>query len=190
MVYNMINIFSEVTFLNEFNSYKKELDYDGFWLKIPRSHARMETEKVPFKLKDIENDPCYEFYLFRQLGTYCSRRDTIVLYKLPSGRLISIILYRDGGVDWNKDERKYVLRETDELDRRIILGFCRKYQDTMFEITRKEIEEYKFCTSRFWLQEEALFYTYKMSPKRFKKGSLGNDYTDFYEPMMEPYDRV
>lgn len=159
----------------------------GFWLYIPRAHARMETTVKP-KIDHIPEDDRYEFYIFRQTGSRIARRDTYVLCKLPSGRKVAIVLYMDGGADWVKNDRKFALRETDEIDRRIILGFCIKHQDTLLDLSHSDFS--KPSSSKRWLEYEALDFVYKMVPKRPKRGSSGNDYTDFYRKSLDPWDEA
>ena len=177
---------SEETNLTENKMYPYE-GIPGFWIYIPRSHARMETTVKP-NIDHIPENDRYEFYIFRQIGSSVARRDTYVLYKLPSGRKIAIRLFMDGGADWVKEDRKFMLRETDELDRRIILGFCYRYQDPLADLSRTDFT--KPSSGKRWLEHEALDFTYKMVPKRLKKGSFGNDYTDDYRAMgaIDPWD--
>lgn len=177
---------SEETNLTESKMHPYE-GIPGFWIYIPRSHARMETTVKP-NIDHIPENDRYEFYIFRQIGSPVARRDTYVLYKLPSGRKIAIRLFMDGGADWVKEDRKFMLRETDELDRRIILGFCYRHQVTICDLSRMDFN--KPSSSKRWLEYEALDFTYKMVPKRLKKGSFGNDYTDEYRAMgaIDPWD--
>lgn len=100
-------------------------------LRIPRQHARTNTpyEKGFEGLDDVE---CYRLHIFSQVGDpYNTRRDTYIILELPSGLMVPIILYWNGGVDFDPAGRKYINREYDELDRRIIRGFCTRYKNSL-----------------------------------------------------------
>lgn len=100
-------------------------------LRIPRQHARTNTpyEKGFEGLDDVE---CYRLHIFSQVGDpYNTRRDTYIILELPSGLMVPIILYWNGGVDFDPEGRKYINREYDELDRRIIRGFCIRYRNSL-----------------------------------------------------------
>lgn len=183
-------LFENISFINggetniNFVISENKMDFyegiPGFWLYIPKAHARMETIVKP-KIDCIPEDDRYEFYVFRQTGSSTVRRDTYVLYRLPSDRKVAIRIYMDGGVDWVKEDRKFALRETDEIDRRIILGFCYKYQNYLFDLSHTDFD--KLSSGKRKLEYNALDFVYTMVPKRIKKGSLCNDFTDEYRSI-------
>lgn len=149
-------------------------------LCIPKAYAREESNKAP---KNAEDVPHYELYIERQIGTSRNRRSTYVFWKLPkSGRLVAIEFFMDGGVDFKKDEHKYILRETDELDRRIVLGFCLKYEGTLLD------ECYSDDEPSTWLNYYARTYQASQMPKRLKHGNRGNNFTWFYKGSLRPYE--
>lgn len=152
-----------------------------YTLRIPKEYAREESNKIP---KDPSTVPHYELYIERQVGSYKNRRSTYIFWKLPkTGRLVAVELLMDGGVDFKKDEHKYILRETDELDRRIILGFCLKYQSLLKDECYSDDEP----SVDLWLY--ARHYKVSEMPKRIKKGSTGRDMTPIYRKLgLEPYE--
>lgn len=110
--------------LNEYDEgwARKEAKKADFTVRIPRAYAREETNVRP-NIDKLDQVDCYELYVVRQ-----ERRvslDTYVFYRLPSGTMITILLKRDGTVDFNP--RILALRELDKLDREILIGFCYKY---------------------------------------------------------------
>lgn len=150
---------------------------------IPRARARGEDD-TPVEIEDIPKVDHYELYVEEQVGTVRNRRDTFVFYKLPkSGKLVSIRLYMDGGVGFDKMFHKDIIRETDALDRRIILGFCLKYYGLLLDASYKI--GHKGCKSS--LETQAKWYKADNMPKRFKTGPDGSDVTRFYKDL-KPYE--
>lgn len=152
-----------------------------YCLRIPKAYSRGEVDRRDYDYETVEKVPSYELYIEPQIGSVRNRRDTYVYLKLPeSGRLVSIILYKDGGVNFDKQFHKYVLREMDELDRRIVLGFCKKNEAMLRQACYENNEQ-----SRMWLQGEAMRYKSTMQPKRLKLGKTGSNlvYGD-----LEPYE--
>lgn len=136
---------------------------DVFPIYIPRDYARGETDEKP-DTNEVPNIPHYTLYIMNQPSI---KKDNIIIYELPSGLKVSIILYRFGGVDFDKDSRKNVLRETDELDRRIILGFC-KYYNSNIGFAADDINNNKIF--RKSITDYAASYRHTMMPKRIKRG--------------------
>ena len=164
----------------ELNRRISDSEYFNWKLCIPKAYARMETDEQP-RLDEVESVDHYEIIIFKQIGTARNRRDCFVLCKFPNtDRYFRIILHMDGGVSYVKEEHKYMLRCTDELDRRIVLGFCMMYSGNL--------TGYSYSSNprpNWWMQNNALEYRAKDMPKRLKQGSKGNDfsYTD-----LEPYE--
>lgn len=161
----------------------RELDdteYFNFKIMIPRDHARMESDK-PVHPNDVENVEHYTIYITKQIGTSRNRRDCFLYCKFPgSDRLFKVILHMDGGVSYDKMEHKYMLRETDELDRRIIIGFCKLYQHML----KNYCYDYHDKPD-WWILSYAAEYTHKDMPKRIKTGSMGNN---FPYKDLKPYE--
>lgn len=154
-------------------------------LYIPKQYARGEVKEYPSR-EELESGkmPRYELYVTDQVGsTYC-RRNTYIYLKLPSGKMVAIILYPDYGVGFEPRDRKYILREYDQLDRRIILGFCRYCQSQLREACHGEADR-----KEWWLKMEARCYNSKKQPKRIKQGRESN-FDAFYAKHvgLEPYD--
>ena len=148
------------------------LDEEGgkysYAIHIPRAYARMETNVRP-DFKDLENIPNYTLYITRQVGSILNMRDTNIYYRLPSGRLVRILLHPRGGVSIDKLDHKYLIRETDELDRRIVLGFC------LLNYTELKSECYDDKPFKSLHLEDAAFnYRCSKMPKRLKLGPLNN----------------
>lgn len=147
---------------------------------IPKAYSREETKNMPM---DAEKVPHYELYIERQIGTVRNRRSTYIFWKLPkTGRMVAIELFMDGGVDFKPDERKYILRETDELDRRIVLGFCLGHQEALRYACYSDKKD-------IWLAGDARHYKASDMPKRIKRGKWDCDFTDFYIDL-EPYEEM
>lgn len=137
---------------------------------IPKAYSRMETDECPSS-EEVEKIPHYEIYVFKQVGTPRNHGNTLVLCKFPdTDRYFGIMLYMKGGsASYIKDEHKYMLRVTDELDRRIVLGFCMMYAGNL--------ENYSYCDSDKpdrWIVYNALTYRCNMMPKRLKSGNASN----------------
>lgn len=183
------NIFTEKYYEDESNH--------GFSILIPRAYAREESNERIFNIEDARKVDHFELFIRRQVGTYMSRRVANVFFKLPkSGRTVSVVVYPDGtGVEFEKSLRKYVLRELDELDRRIILGFCRKHAYNIHSACFSDIDNvYQYDK---WLQKSGLEYKASMQPKRIRAGGTvgGNEkiaslYKKFeeFEPIDECQD--
>ena len=155
---------------NEFNVVNE------YCLRIPKAYARCETDKRDYNYDSVDKIPSYELYVEPQIGDVRNNSDTYIYLKLPkSGKMISIIIYKDGGVNFDKRFHKYALREMDELDRRIVLGFCKRNQDMLRHACYEANEE-----SRIWLQGEAMRYRSTMQPKRLKLGRDGSVLTHLY----------
>ena len=178
MIYSMIN---NVDLINE--NVLSESELEGYKIFIPRAYAREETQVRTRKPEDISRIDHYELYISKQIGCVQTRRDTFVYVKLPkSGDYIPITLHVDGGVSFQPITKRLALREFDDLDRRIILGYCRKFQSTL----RSECHN-GHGRSKFYLQQEAAYYRASHQPKRFKLGSEENDFSRFYKDL-EPYE--
>lgn len=141
-------------------------------VKIPREYARENKHFNPYEI-DIDTVECYELFLYHQVGEYMiTKKDTYAFIKLPSGKLVNIILYHDGGVEFDPAQRKYVLREYDELDRRIILGFCIKHQEAIKNTSHKLLDnEDSFGLE--YLRHKAIGFNEKDLNKRLKTGRTG-----------------
>lgn len=147
-------------------------------LMIPKAYAREETSKRP---SDVEKVPHYELYIERQIGSVKNRRGAFVYWKLPkSGTMVAIKLYPDGGADFQKEYHKIILRETDELDRRIVLGFCILYHSALYD------ECFSDKDPSHWIKSYASLYTASKMPKRLRKGA-SKDMSEFYKDLA-PYD--
>lgn len=144
-------------------------------LLIPREWARGESDEYLGTQEQVEKVPHYELHIERQIGTRKNRRDAFIYLRLPKSKmLINIILHMDGGVSFDRRFHKYVLREMDELDRRIILGFCDKYHSFLVEACYSDERTY-------YLDHSAATYKASDYKKRIKSGSRGNDYTEFHK---------
>ena len=164
------------------NNNTEDSEYFSYEIPIPRSHARMEDESR-VSIKNIYDLDHYSIYITRQIGTIRNRRDCFLYCKFPSSdRLFKIILHMDGGVSYDKYEHKYMLRVTDELDRRIVLGFCKRYQGTLKMACYSDEKEPDIT-----ILNSAAEYTHKMMPLRIKSGTAGNN---FKYPNLEPYEEV
>lgn len=150
---------------------------------IPKAYARGEVNDYP-RLQDLESGSIarYELYITDQVGSPQCRRNTYIYLKLPSGRMAAIVLYTDRGVGFEPRDHKFVLRELDELDRRIVLGFCRLYQYSL----RDACHGYSNW-NRTWLKDQARSYNASKQPKRFKQGREGRDMRQYYGSVA-PYD--
>lgn len=153
---------------------------EGYELSIPMAYAR-EEDNVKISQEDVENIPHYELYITKQVGTVRNRRNTNIYLRLPkSKRLVNIILYMDGGVGFDPIFHKYIIRELDETDRRIILGFCSKYQEALRAACYMDKEDK-------WLKMDALRYKISDMPKRIKTGPSKFDFSDLYYDL-KPYE--
>lgn len=141
-------------------------DNNTYKIMIPRAHARMETSTKP-KLDELESVEHYTIYIIKQIGSIQNRRDTILFCNFPSSdRLFKVILHTDGGVSFEKYEHKYMLRVTDELDRRIILGYCMMYQVELRWLSYGDKKP-------MWRDySNALNYRADMMAKRLKHGPI------------------
>lgn len=135
-------------------------------LCIPRAYAREETKEIP---EDASEVPHYELYITKQIGTWKNKRDADVYFKLPkSGRLIRIILHYEQGASYDNKYHTMLIRETDELDRRIVLGFCIKYSHLLRELCYAP--GYNDISRRDRLITDARYYNVSMMQKRLKPG--------------------
>ena len=153
-------------------------------LCIPRAYARGESNKLVSR-NEADKIPHYTLYIERQIGRSYTRKPTYVYWELPkTKRLVAIVLHPDGGVEFKKDEHKFIIRETDELDRRIILGFCKKHQWSLKAECHRDAED----EPDWHLKSNAAFYRASDMPKRIKTGKGSGDLTWFYKNMLEPYE--
>ena len=173
---------------------------NAYKILIPRAYARMESDVPVRTVEEAEKIECYELYLFDQIGTFASRRPLYVYLRLPKQDLmvpISLLPYYSG-LEFEKSTRKHVLREYDELDRRIILGFCDNYSHAMRVVSNKTSESTPSRTMTKWsqdeleyLRKEALQYRADQHAKRIKQGvtkPLPAHLHNFVRQNMQPYD--
>ena len=157
--------------LNKLNRDLADDEYFNWKIMIPRDHARMESDEYVHP-NDVEKVEHYTIYITKQIGTARNRRDCFVYCQFPgSDRLFKVILHMDGGVSYEKMEHKYMLRVTDELDRRIVLGFCKMYHGNLTHYCYEDYPRYNY-----WILSNAADYTCKDMPKRIKTGSAGNNF--------------
>lgn len=174
---------------SNFNVSKVE-NLNEFEVKIPVAYSRKEngSKLISYeKLDKNDNIPCYELFVTEQIGTSRNRRDTNIYYKLPkSGDLIRIILHMNQGVSFDPIDHKKLLRETDELDRRIIRGFCLKYQSTLMDACYPPYNSRKDYQRD--LKIKAMYYTCDQMPKRLpRSGDQGIDSSRFWKDL-KPYE--
>lgn len=157
-------------------------DFYVYEVAIPRAYARMETKQLSMGEKAFEVEH-FSIYIVQQLGTVRIKRDAIVLVKFPySDRLFKVTLYYNGGIEYSKEEHKYFLRESkDELDRRIINGFCAKYDKHLFEACHQD----PYYGPDYYLLRKAAMYNHKMMPLRIKHGERGIRYYPVPDPLDE-----
>lgn len=167
------------------NSLPNEQSLNEYTLLIPKEWARGESDHYTGTQEKVAEVPHYELHIERQIGTWKNRRDAYVYLRLPkSKKIINIILHMDGGVSFDPKFHKYAIRELDELDRRIILGFCDKYHNLLVQACYSDERD---------SYVDHLAATYKASEykKRIKQGSKGIDMTEFhrkYNHGFEPYE--
>lgn len=148
---------------------------------IPRDNARMETNRKFYRLEDVENIPHYEIYLLTQPSNSRFLEETLVYFKFPnSKKFYTVLIHKDYTVSFNKHEHKFILRESDDLDRRIILGFCKMYAGNIGSACKNMNDAYN-NTDFKWLQKEAMNYNASMQPKRIKAGCYTNRNTTYIE---------
>ena len=154
---------------------------NSYALRIPKAWARGEADSRPTNTDDVEQIPHYELRIVRQIGTFANRRGSYILFKLPkSGKYIHIIIHPDSGVSFDKSFHTLLIRETDELDRRIVLGFCKKYSNSIKHSSYEDREN-------GYLQSCALCYRASDMPKRIKQGPYG--WSTVLSPL-KPYDEI
>lgn len=149
-------------------------------LYIPRAYAREETKIAP---KDASLVDHYEIALIRQTND-SEKTSTYVFARLPkTGEFVAVEIFKFGqGADFLKRDHTKILRGTyDELDRRIIKGFCIKNAKSL--IFNSHTVENGIV---MWLKPEAKFYKASDQPKRLK--SYKEDYgifsdVEFLEPL-------
>lgn len=168
--------------LNTINSNKQEPFLEGYFIHIPKAYAREETKENPDDLSKVEN---YELFIDKQLGSSNTPRPTNIYWKLPeSGKYIAIELYRDGGLDYKPGpEHSFALRETDELDRRIVFGFCRKFHTSLIHACHSRYKENDLS-----MINAARYYKASDMPKRIKIGKGKTDLSWFYKYSVQPYE--
>lgn len=174
---NIITNIPNCNYSKVFNQYFIESEeYSTFKILIPKEYARGETNEYPSSYEEAESIQHYELVVFNQVGDSRSRRGTYVLYKLPvSDIYMPIYLYPDEGIGY--DEKRYhtiLIRETDELDRRIVLGFCKKYQDKLRSASYSNSSSNKNA-----LIDYGLTYRASKMPLRIKRGR-GYNADDIY----------
>lgn len=158
-----------------------------FEVRIPIESSRKGKGSLCPTLDESKNIPSYQLYVEEQVGTSRNRRDTNIYFRLPkSGDLIRIILHMNQGVSFDPIDHKKLLRETDELDRRIVRGFCLKYQSTLMDAC------YPPYNSRIDYQRDirlkALHYKSTDMPKRLpRSGDQGIDSSRFWKDL-KPYE--
>lgn len=166
--------------------FKHQESINEYTLLIPRDWARGESKEYLGTQERVAEVPHYELHIERQVGSHRNRRDTYIYLRLPKSKmLVNIVLHMDGGVSFDKKFHKYVLREMDELDRRIILGFCDKYFHILVDAC------YSDEGLDPWLGQYAATYKASDYKKRIKSGSKGRDLTDFYRNCnggLKPYE--
>ena len=137
---------------------------------IPRDYARMESNKKIYHVEEVENIPHYEIYLVEQQSDSKFLENNLVYFKLPnSDRFYTLLIHDDYNVSFVKHEHKFILRDSDELDRRIILGFCKMYAARIGFICQN-MHGLSAKDELPWLKEEAIKYRASMQPKRIKAG--------------------
>ena len=148
---------------------------------IPRDYARMEVDHRPSK-DNLHSIPHYTIYIIRQLDNR-PRTDCMVLCKFPnSDKLFKISLLVHGGAQYDKTEHKYMIRETDELDRRIVLGFCILYQNALEQACYSDSNDPKTYS---YIDYYGYSYTAKMMSKRLKTGELNRRFFPEEKPLYE-----
>ena len=182
--YNIINE-SDDNILSSDKTLSTEQSLNEYSLLIPKEWARGESDYYTGTQEKVAEVPHYELHIERQIGTYRNRRPAYVYLRLPkSKRVINIILHTDGGVSFDPKFHKYAIRELDELDRRIILGFCDKYHTNLVHACYSDEPDTH-------LQHLAATYKASYYKKRIRQGSSGKDSTDFYlraYGKFEPYE--
>lgn len=160
-------------------------------LKIPATNARLESNEKFRTMDDLDGVDCYTIYIPEfKYAPYTYHGDVkadkhnpnghLIFFKFPKSQNVrSIILYSDGGVDFVQHEHKFILRESDELDRRIVAGFCKLYNMQIVEYC----ETGRVSNGLYgpWLEHEALTYNARKQPKRLK---LGHSDRPMYESFM------
>lgn len=150
-------------------------------IRIPKEYAREESSKR-VRPNEVESIPHYEIRIEHQEGTYKTHRDTYLYLKLPeSGKYVNIILHPDGGASFDKKFHTWIIRELDEIDRRIILGFCIMYDSELLYACHDKNDK-----TKDWLERTAAEYKISDMPKRLKSGPLGYRlHTDDLLPIEE-----
>lgn len=141
---------------------------------IPRAYAREETKIYPSDPKAVDH---YEISLIRQYND-SDKTSTYVFAQLPKTKeYVAIELFKKGcGADFLKRDHSKILRGTyDELDRRILLGFC--IENAHMLIFNSHIAENKITMQ---LKAYSKFYKASRQPKRLKKGYIESvDYINY-----------
>ena len=157
--------------INDINHATDDTDYFNWAVRIPKAYSRMESD-VKVKPEEVDKVDHYTIHITKQIGSPKNRRDCFLYCKFPnSERLYKIILHMDGGVSYEKSEHRFMIRETDELDRRIVLGFCKMYQGNLLS----------YCYSNNgtpdkWMLRNATSYRCNHMAKRIRQGSENNSY--------------
>lgn len=148
---------------------------EDYPLYIPRAYARGESNIEIKSQEEASKIDHYEIRVVRQVGSTHTLRDTYTFLYLPKQkRYVAIILYPRGGINIKPDEHKFILREFDELDRRIVLGFMDKYCIDLFMESHRGTppSDHYFRES---LGKTALKYKYDQHAKRIRVGSKDKD---------------
>ena len=169
--------------INGFKNIEKDtsdIENNTYKIMIPRAYARMETNTKP-RLEDLDNIDHYSIYIVKQVGSIQNRRDTILFCQFPGNdRLFKVILHTDGGASYEKSEHKYMLRITDELDRRIVLGYCMMYQVELRWLSYGDKKP-------MWRDySNALNYRADEMPKRLKHGPINTNIIKYNN--LRPYE--
>lgn len=101
-------------------------------IRIPKESARsgkpnnMSTDEI---YTDKDSSKYYEFLLIMEQSHSFANENTpvLILYRTPiTNTLISIYVYHNRRIEIERKDHTIFLRETDEIDRRIIKGFIYK----------------------------------------------------------------
>ena len=164
----------------------------AYSLYIPKKYARGEdTSDTVWTYENAKEVDNYEIILPHQVGSFYTRRDTIVLYKINKNNhpiYIKFVLYPDGGIDVDKDDHTTFLRYTDEKDRQIVKGFIDRYSNLFITLCHDDnVEDYLKE-----LRLEAARWTIDKAKKRVTMGPTGRykGRYDFYEKEYgyKPYE--
>lgn len=178
---SMADIIQKANAMIDLNQRTSDSDDYIYEIPIPTSYARGESNR-PIYGEEAFNVEHYSLFIFKQIGEARVKKDTIILCKFPkSDRIFSITLYYNGGVTYDKTQHKYMLRVTDELDRRIVEGFCLKYWSSLINACHEDV----WKGPDKYLMYKACSYTHKDMPVRIKHGIRGNSFNPHYESTID-----